>query len=316
MLHADHPDRIAVSAGGDAAAFIIGPTPGGPTKATGLWYGPLSGQPAKISDLVPDTNLAFAPHGPAFALAVQDGEGSRLVVVDPAAGQADWAEHRLPVFAEQVAWTADALIVLAADPGADTASLTSGKPLAGGAEDPVVARAAGVARCVEDGIADPGRVAAMGASYGGYLTAWAIAGGTPFRCGVVIAGMSDLVSCWGTANNAPFYDYLLQGGHGCCAGSGLTWGRRHEVRPAPAQLRRPGRSGLRRRPGHAGRGGRLGRLLPLGSRGQERGRLPHVRSVDRPGRGRGGHAADADRAAHHAAVEAPAVDRGPPGRYP
>ncbi len=211
MLHADHPDRIAVSAGGDAAAFIIGPTPGGPTKATGLWYGPLSGQPAKISDLVPDTNLAFAPHGPAFALAVQDGEGSRLVVVDPAAGQADWAEHRLPVFAEQVAWTADALIVLAADPGADTASLTSGKPLAGGAEDPVVARAAGVARCVEDGIADPGRVAAMGASYGGYLTAWAIAGGTPFRCGVVIAGMSDLVSCWGTANNAPFYDYLLQG---------------------------------------------------------------------------------------------------------
>ena len=23
--------------------------------------------------------------------------------------------------------------------------------------------------------------------------------------------MSDLVSCWGTANNPPFYDYLLQG---------------------------------------------------------------------------------------------------------
>jgi len=28
---------------------------------------------------------------------------------------------------------------------------------------------------------------------------------------VVIAGMSDLVSCRGTANNAPFYDYLLGG---------------------------------------------------------------------------------------------------------
>ena len=142
MLRPDHPDRIAVSAAGDAAAFVIGPAPDGPSEATGLWYGPLSGQPAKISDLVPDTNLAFAPRGAAFALAVHHGEGSRLIVADPAAGAADWAEHRLPVFAERVAWTTAGLIVLAAEPGADTASLTSGKPLTGGAEDPVVARAA------------------------------------------------------------------------------------------------------------------------------------------------------------------------------
>ncbi len=36
---------------------------------------------------------------------------------------------------------------------------------------------AGVAHCVADGSADPDRVAAIGASYGGYLTAWAIATG-------------------------------------------------------------------------------------------------------------------------------------------
>jgi dipeptidyl aminopeptidase/acylaminoacyl peptidase len=71
---------------------------------------------------------------------------------------------------------------------------------------------AGVAYCVAAGYADPARVAAMGASYGGYLTAWAVAKGDVFGCGVVIAGVTDLTSCRGTANNPPFYDYLCQGG--------------------------------------------------------------------------------------------------------
>jgi dipeptidyl aminopeptidase/acylaminoacyl peptidase len=134
------PERIAVSAGGDAAAFVIGPGRDGPGPAAGLWHGPLGGSPARLSDLIPDTNLAFAPAGPAFALAVQDEAGSALVIADPAADPASWARHRLPGFAERVAWTADGLIVLAADPGADAASLTSGKPLGGPAPDPVVAR--------------------------------------------------------------------------------------------------------------------------------------------------------------------------------
>lgn len=69
----------------------------------------------------------------------------------------------------------------------------------------------GVEACVRAGWADPDRVAATGASYGGYLTAWAVCTSTVFRCGVVHAGMSDLASCWGTANNAPFYDALLGG---------------------------------------------------------------------------------------------------------
>lgn len=151
LPHADRPVHIAVSAGGDAAAFVIGRGPGGAGPATGLWYGRLDGSPARIGDLVPDTNLAFAPEGSAaggagvcgtVALAVQGDKGSDVIVADPAADQGSWRRCHVPAFAERLAWTRDGLIVLAADPGADAASLTSGKPLAGEAEDPVVARAA------------------------------------------------------------------------------------------------------------------------------------------------------------------------------
>jgi dienelactone hydrolase len=135
---ADTPERIAVNAAGDAAAFVIGPGRAGPGDATGLWHGPLGGQPARIDDVLPDTNLAFAPDGPRFALAVQDEAGSTVVVADPAQPPAGWARYPLPAFAEQVAWTGDGLLVLAADPGADAASLTSGKPLPGADQDPVV----------------------------------------------------------------------------------------------------------------------------------------------------------------------------------
>lgn len=69
----------------------------------------------------------------------------------------------------------------------------------------------GVAFLAASNRADASRVAAMGASYGGYLTAWAAALGTQLNGGVVIAGMSDLQSCWATANNAPFYEFLCLG---------------------------------------------------------------------------------------------------------
>jgi len=146
LLQPDHPERISVNAAGDAAAFVVAPGTDGPREATGLWYGSLDGKPSKIADLVPDTNLAFAPVSDtsagrnAFALAVQDDAGSRLIIADPAAAPGGWREHRLPAFAERVGWTAAGPVVLAADPGADTASLTSGKPLPDGDSDPVVAR--------------------------------------------------------------------------------------------------------------------------------------------------------------------------------
>jgi dipeptidyl aminopeptidase/acylaminoacyl peptidase len=80
---------------------------------------------------------------------------------------------------------------------------------AGGEFEQIVA---GVGYCVEQGYARAGRVAAMGASYGGYLTAWALARGDVFACGVVIAGISDLATCRDTANNGAFYDFLCRGG--------------------------------------------------------------------------------------------------------
>ncbi len=70
---------------------------------------------------------------------------------------------------------------------------------------------AGVHYLVSEGIADARRTAAMGASYGGYMTAAAVARGGTFRGGVVIAGISNLQSCWATANNSPFYDFLCGG---------------------------------------------------------------------------------------------------------
>jgi dipeptidyl aminopeptidase/acylaminoacyl peptidase len=70
---------------------------------------------------------------------------------------------------------------------------------------------AGVRHCADAGLLAPGRAGAIGASYGGYLTAWAVSRPDVFACGVVIAGVTNLISCRGTANNNAFYDFLLQG---------------------------------------------------------------------------------------------------------
>lgn len=69
----------------------------------------------------------------------------------------------------------------------------------------------GVAYCVDEGIADADRVGIMGASYGGYMTAWAVATSRLFAAGVMISGISNLLSCYHTCNNAPFYELILEG---------------------------------------------------------------------------------------------------------
>ncbi|MET0772320.1 MAG: S9 family peptidase [Candidatus Limnocylindrales bacterium] len=68
----------------------------------------------------------------------------------------------------------------------------------------------GIDACVQDGIADDARVGVLGGSYGGYLTAWAVTQTDRFACGIVISGISDLVSCHRTCNNPAFYDLILE----------------------------------------------------------------------------------------------------------
>jgi dipeptidyl aminopeptidase/acylaminoacyl peptidase len=57
---------------------------------------------------------------------------------------------------------------------------------------------AGVDHLIERGIADPGRLAIGGWSYGGYMAAWAITQTPRFKAAVVGACMSDLASEFGT----------------------------------------------------------------------------------------------------------------------
>lgn len=63
----------------------------------------------------------------------------------------------------------------------------------------------GLDQLVEDGIADPARVAIGGWSYGGYLSAWAVARSDRFRTAIVGAGISD-IGAMALATDTP--DYL------------------------------------------------------------------------------------------------------------
>ena len=63
---------------------------------------------------------------------------------------------------------------------------------------------AGVDALVERGIADPDRLAFQGWSYGGYMTCWTISQTTRFRAAMMGAGLTDLVSMYGT-NDIPNY---------------------------------------------------------------------------------------------------------------
>ncbi|HLJ49526.1 MAG TPA: S9 family peptidase [Bryobacteraceae bacterium] len=61
---------------------------------------------------------------------------------------------------------------------------------------------AGVDHVIAMGVADPDRLAVMGWSYGGYMTNWVITQTNRFKCAATGAGLSDMISMWGT-NDIP-----------------------------------------------------------------------------------------------------------------
>jgi dipeptidyl aminopeptidase/acylaminoacyl peptidase len=60
----------------------------------------------------------------------------------------------------------------------------------------------GVDELMKLGIADPGRMAVMGWSYGGYMTNWVITQTNRFKCAAAGAGLTNMPSMWGT-NDIP-----------------------------------------------------------------------------------------------------------------
>jgi acetyl esterase/lipase len=70
----------------------------------------------------------------------------------------------------------------------------------------------GVDHLVETGHADPRRIAIMGLSYGGYLTAWATTRTARFRAAIVMSGVSDWLSFATASNLAGGFDPLYHAG--------------------------------------------------------------------------------------------------------
>lgn len=90
--------------------------------------------------------------------------------------------------------------------GQDFARLNIGDP--GGAEFEDIL--AGVDHCVAEGIADGARLGVTGASYGGYLTAWAVATSHRFRAAVMVSGIANHWSCHYSCNHA-FSEFIVGG---------------------------------------------------------------------------------------------------------
>jgi dipeptidyl aminopeptidase/acylaminoacyl peptidase len=69
----------------------------------------------------------------------------------------------------------------------------------------------GVDYAIAQGIADPNKMAVMGWSYGGYMTNWVITQTNRFKCAASGAGLSNLISMWGTNDIPSTLDDYFEG---------------------------------------------------------------------------------------------------------
>ncbi len=69
----------------------------------------------------------------------------------------------------------------------------------------------GVDHVIEIGIADPNRLAVMGWSYGGFMTNWVIGQTTRFKAAASGAGLSNMISMWGTNDIPTILDDYFSG---------------------------------------------------------------------------------------------------------
>lgn len=79
----------------------------------------------------------------------------------------------------------------------------------------------GVDKAIELGIADPGRLAVMGHSYGGYSTLALIVQTKRFKAAVDIDGFGDLISAYGQMdrNGTAYHTAIMDGGQGLMGGT-------------------------------------------------------------------------------------------------
>jgi prolyl oligopeptidase len=68
---------------------------------------------------------------------------------------------------------------------------------------------AGIDYCIKQGYADPNNLFITGASYGGYLVAWAITQTNIFNAAIVNFGISNLLSCHGTEWNIYWEQFVF-----------------------------------------------------------------------------------------------------------
>ena len=69
----------------------------------------------------------------------------------------------------------------------------------------------GVDAVIQMGVADPNKLAVMGWSYGGYMTNWVITQTSRFKAAATGAGLSDLISMWGTNDIPSTLDDYFEG---------------------------------------------------------------------------------------------------------